>query len=310
MKLYDEIQTSLHIQATAHTPINAWTKRGSHVPRRQLEQQRQLHRDLQKVIVPVAIGALPAIGNVFLVAMAMAPRFFLSWHFFSEDQYRYFVSLEYRDKKQGLQLAGDAVLNSIGLGRAEINVAWNSLQTSNNNNDVDRAGPIFKDVLPLYDLTPGTSVKKSYGKLDLFQSKILNVSSNIKRDQLVLLARARLPSPMVSILPSVWIRMQFKSLVNDIVQDDMVLLKEKQHINQCSFLTNKEVLEACLLRGLPCGLDVNFEEMRACLANHLVMMKQILESHGRKGIESDKAALFILQFPAIRYAMKEYNKLQ
>jgi hypothetical protein len=59
-----------------------------------------------------------------------------------------------------------------------------------------------------------------------------------------------------------------------VAEDDALLIEEGAHANHCRHLTDREVADACLLRGLPpSSTSSNDEsEMRVVLSNHLATM--------------------------------------
>eukprot|EP00551_Chaetoceros_affinis_P011231 CAMPEP_0203672082 /NCGR_PEP_ID=MMETSP0090-20130426/7701_1 /ASSEMBLY_ACC=CAM_ASM_001088 /TAXON_ID=426623 /ORGANISM="Chaetoceros affinis, Strain CCMP159" /LENGTH=127 /DNA_ID=CAMNT_0050537323 /DNA_START=377 /DNA_END=757 /DNA_ORIENTATION=+ len=117
-----------------------------------------------------------------------------------------------------------------------------------------------------------------------------------------------LASPTLWIQPSKLIHYRLNSLAQEIVQDDIALIEEKQDIQNCSSLTHNELLDACFIRSLPCGLDQSVDAMRQSLSGHLKMMKQVLDDVGPLGLQCTQGSLFVLHLHAIRYEYEGRSK--
>ncbi len=280
-RLVDSIFGYWNINESARTSRNTWSQIGGvgYIPRRQREQQRQLMRDLQKVALPVAFGALPVIGNSIFILLAWKPNLFLSSHFLAGHQ-RSIAHDEYRDRFGSFQVCAGNF--------------WISVRKKNSRNhcdintkECDEAGAIV-DALALYE---------KCGKFPY---------STIPRHQLVQIAKAAGMSPTIAwALPSVWIRYRLNQIAKDIILDDADLIRDKLHEDGCQSLTDDEILNACSLRGLPCKLDVTQEVMRECLTNHLRMVEPLFQKVGKANlIGNSKGTTFFVHLPAIRFQLK------
>ncbi len=278
-RLVDSIFGYWNINEAARTSRNTWSQIGGvgYIPRRQCEQQRKLRRDLQKVALPVAFGALPVIGNSIFILLAWKPNLFLSSHFLEGHQ-RSVAHDEYRDRFGSFQACA---------GNFWITVMKNSSSHCDiRTKECDEAGAII-DALALYE------------KCRKFPA------STIPQHQLVQIAKVAGMSPaIVWALPSMWIRYRLSEIAKDIVLDDADLLSDKLHLDGCQSLTDDEVLNACALRGLPCKLDVPQHVMRKCLANHLTMVESLFQTVGKTAlIKNPEGTTFFSHLPAIRYQL-------
>jgi hypothetical protein len=78
-------------------------------------------------------------------------------------------------------------------------------------------------------------------------------------------------------------------------------LEEDHALNGCHSLTDIEVMEACLLRGLPITNDP-IEDQREYLTNHLKMVEHVKKQVGDEITEGFK--LFTLHLAPLRYHLK------
>ena len=92
-----------------------------------------------------------------------------------------------------------------------------------------------------------------------------------------------------------------------VYRDDGMLLEEGYHLSGCSSLTDVELRNACLMRGLPVSPDTSIAERRRCLTNHLNMISQVkqrLAIDDRWTIQDeDGFALFTVHLAPIRHSM-------
>ena len=149
----------------------------------------------------------------------------------------------------------------------------------------DQAGPLF-DALPLYRL------------FDHFSSGF------IPRQQMVHIAKVSgMTTPLLYFVPKLFIRYSLRSIATDIILDDSNLILENHKSINCESLTDDEVLDACSLRGLPCGSDLSFDEMRKLLTNYLVIMEPIHTLIGKDRLLENNGIMFVLHLQAIRLKM-------
>jgi hypothetical protein len=118
-------------------------------------------------------------------------------------------------------------------------------------------------------------------------------------------------------VPNAYLRKRLLSIAQDIVQDDILLIQEGQHFNKCDSLTDEEVLDACLLRGLPIN---TLTQMRTQLTHHLIMVQPLLQKLVQETSDTDSTTrtcqqfeeyknaiqILILFLPAIRYDLKNW----
>eukprot|EP00816_Leptocylindrus_hargravesii_P005511 CAMPEP_0196826804 /NCGR_PEP_ID=MMETSP1362-20130617/93819_1 /TAXON_ID=163516 /ORGANISM="Leptocylindrus danicus, Strain CCMP1856" /LENGTH=109 /DNA_ID=CAMNT_0042207395 /DNA_START=951 /DNA_END=1280 /DNA_ORIENTATION=- len=99
------------------------------------------------------------------------------------------------------------------------------------------------------------------------------------------------------VVPSFVMRYFIRSVANDIVRDDDLLISEGNDVNS---LTESEVLAACELRGLPTLSGMSATAMKQCLLNHLLMVHEFQESSD--GVSNE---IVVLYLPSLRKALKK-----
>jgi hypothetical protein len=144
---------------------------------------------------------------------------------------------------------------------------------------------------------------------DSLQERWLRISS-YPRDHVVTLALAagvnqnwpsEIAIPLTRLCPTRWIRQEILRKAADIVDDDELLLEEGHDLNGCETLTDLEVLDACLNRGLP--LNVSYAEMRRCLTHHLRMIGEITSEFPDEA-DTEGFKLFTLHLAPLRQHLK------
>lgn len=281
-KLYHDYQTYTNIRDASETKINAWCKLEHRIPRRQKQQQERFLRDLRKVAVPVSIMMIPFIGNFFAIVIVVDPRFFLSDHFFTKKQVRYFVSKEYNERK--------AYFSSCAIDIEKLfNITMSSFTLGETVGNVDKyiTGSVIDNAIPLYSLFKDQYSEK---RNSLSRNNILNLAFS-----------SWLASPMLWVQPSMLIQRKLDTLAKDIIKDDIMMIQEKHHLNNCGSLTSTEVLDACSMRSLPCAIDQSVDVMRESLTRHLLIIEKILDKVGHAGLESKEAVQFVLYLPTMQY---------
>ena len=78
-----------------------------------------------------------------------------------------------------------------------------------------------------------------------------------------------------------------------------MLIEEGHHLSQCSNLTDLEVTEACLMRGLPVTRLTGAESRRMSLTNHLKMIESVRQDPATN-VDSDAFRLFTLHLAPIQ----------
>lgn len=280
-----DVRTYRLIEDASRTKTNAWTKpkrpqtrtrthgsadaaeddRPGLIPRRQSEQQRRLLRELRLVALPLTFCLLPVVGNAFILGIILAPRYFLSDRFLEGGHVRSFRAKEWERRRGRFGSCAEGFGEGVG-GLVVV--------------EEDRAGPVFGDLAPLGGW------------------EIPDVSSMDRARLLALAQTTPLSSPLLHVLPHFYISYRLKSLLHDIVRDDLLLIREKHRHRNCIDLTDEEVLDACALRGLPTEMGVGKEGMdgmRECLGNYLGMVEGWRGSSGS----------LVLYLPAIRYQWKK-----
>ena len=299
-KLYYDYQTYKNIRDASKTKINAWCKLEHHIPRRQKEQQKKFLLDVKKVAVPVALMSIPMIGNFFAIFVAVDPRFFLSDQFFTEEQVRYFVSKEYNERKVYFSSCAIDVeeLFSITISASKPGGTVGSMDNSKY-----ITGSVIENVMPLYSLFQDQYSAKKKGThqndAQLSRNNILNIAFS-----------SWLASPILWVQPSKLIKRKLDALAKDIIEDDIMLIHEKHHLNSCSLLTSSEVLDACSKRSLPCAIDQSVDAMRESLTSHLLIMEKILDKVGHAGLQSKEAEHFVLYLPTIQHELEKFEAIR
>ena len=122
--------------------------------------------------------------------------------------------------------------------------------------------------------------------------------------------------------PSWCLAYQIDRVGRMVVQDDILLLEEEHDVTGCSTLTDTEVLDACLIRGLPV-MSHSAEERRKCLTNHLKLIRSVKQrllvrqqqqqqqqlgkggnNNGRNLSKTEGFRLFTLHLNPLRYHLK------
>mmetsp|Transcript_6265 Transcript_6265/g.11983 ORF Transcript_6265/g.11983 Transcript_6265/m.11983 type:complete len:389 (+) Transcript_6265:202-1368(+) len=291
-KLWNDIKTYRYIQDASSTKNIVWPNGGAQVPRRQRAFQRKLLKELLNVAVPV-VGyvVIPVAGNAFVVLAIAFPKVFLSWHFLTPSQSRSFASDEYWFRITYYRDLIDCLWSTISAERGNVNA-----ETIRGRLDVvddDAAGPVYKDISPLLDMFASDSGLSDLHSLPDYHVLTVARSSDLLRPPFAV------SSFLLNFIPSSLTAAQVDKIAESIVEDDELLILEGHECNGCASLTAEEVIDACLVRGLPSEMALSMGEMRQCLTNHLRMTRQIPP-------EADKAQVrsFLMHLPAIRESMK------
>jgi len=307
-RLWSDIQTYIHIQDAASTATNCWAnipgnnyydKRHHWVPRRQQAFQRKLIKELQSVAVPV-VGyvAIPVAGNAFILLAIAFPKVFLSWHFLTPSQSRSFASDEHWFRIRYHHELIDCIWGTIaactgrGHGFGGSIVDAKSMRKQLEIVEEDAAGPVIKDITPLWNMFgPGSGLDNVQA---LPQQHVLTLA----RSSDLLRPPFDVSSFLLNFIPKSWTARQVERIANAIVKDDRLLLLEGHHANGCESLTAEEVIDACLLRGLPSKMALNTQDMRRCLSNHLSMTSQIPPT-----ADPAQQRSFLMHLPALRESL-------
>jgi LETM1-like protein len=299
--LWKDWQLHVNIRDAAATKRNAWTVQNqassavthsetnalSIIPWRQREQQRRFLDSLSTVLPTVVLWLLPIIGYVPMFLAILAPRQLLSRHFFNQYEIRQFNRLEYQQRYEHYSKVQQLAALAFGTrGMDELfdnNEAWLGS---------DSAGPLPVDLNHVVEwITGSKSINKNATNSE-HAASITSLMNRMPRRYLVEFALAvgvypTLASPwntrMANCSPTWWLQRQVRHLAKAVAENDRALLKlvcedEGRGIQDAPLasLTDVEIMDACLLRGLPLA-NVTITDMRQCLVNHLRIVQPLLE---------------------------------
>jgi hypothetical protein len=263
LALFDSYRVYQNVIDASKTPVNAWSKLG-HVPRRQAEQVRSFKRDFKKVLLPVSFAAIPIIGNLIFIPIAMNPGPFLSNHFLRG----YETSLAKNEYVSRLS-SYESCLN-------ELKSFLGSDKFADSDND------------------PLVAVFQTYDHLSW---------SKMSRAHIQSLAHATGISHIIAkTFPSFYLIRQLKNLGKDILADNVDLLQETHHLDSCQRLTDEEVLEACHFRGLPIDDNMRSSLCQYLHTAEQIMLHGKNDKSGHmKGIESEADIIITLHLSVLVY---------
>lgn len=278
------------------------------IPRRQHEQQRRLRVDLSMVLPLIVLWLPPIIGYLPLLLAIVAPRQVLSRQFLNEYEIRTFAALEYQQRHQYFASVSEHFWIATTTSNNGSQPFFSSSFPTLGNSDV--AGPVI-DPIQLFDdtdATDGTAVPQNPYR------HFLSSVQTLPREYLMSLALAlgihqRLPVCLAHMVtqwctPRWWLHYHINRHAQAVVTDDALLLEEGAANNRAAQLTDREVWDACLLRGLPIVPNDDTHEMRLCLTNHLIMMSSVKERL-RPSHRSDEAfRLLTVHLPILRASHK------
>jgi hypothetical protein len=325
--------------------------RHGRIPRRQHEQQRRLIQELYIVSPLVLLWLLPIVGYIPMFLAFAAPRQVLSRHFLNLYEIQQYRELEMQHRKLAYSKVAELFWNKAikSSGRPEDKDDSVKFIAS------DASGPVL-DLTSMYDVfstsasaASSESVEESSVAQQQQQQEgqplsttptstrslvpgALSSLKNLSREYLVQLAMAigvnqRLPTRWSIFLTrctmSYILRFRIRRIAKTVVQDDALLMMEQKNtLNNATTLTDEEVKDACLMRGLPIS-GIGMEEMRECLSNHLKMVAQVKETllqdrhrAQEQGILEDEIdegfGLFTLHLPILRdyYKRQQEAKLK
>jgi hypothetical protein len=93
-----------------------------------------------------------------------------------------------------------------------------------------------------------------------------------------------------------YLRYRVRDAAVAVCRDDRALLQEQADCSRCATLTDAEVLDACLMRGLPLE-DLSADDMRQSLTNHLRMIKSVQPTDT---VKDESFGLFTLHLTILR----------
>lgn len=320
-QLYSDVLRYKNIHDASRTPHNAWTVhrnplyRGNYklpfiimdeelrpgrIPRREHEEQRRLKDDLRKVLPVIAIWAIPFIGYLPMLFAVVTPRQTLSRQFFNQYQRELYASIEYRQCQSHFCTLGEYVFSSAMISAKRLDIS--KLKE-------DAAGPVL-DLMPFYVMFSDTLPEEQTKHFILPVGKLAHLES-YPREHLISLALANglyqhLPDSFSTMAARMcpWLKQEIRRIGNNIATDDTLLLEEAYDSNECQSMTDQEVMDASLMRGLP--VTVSYDEMRVCLTHHLSMIRTLKErvpSEGHKPSQGLK--LLTMHLSSIRYYLRK-----
>jgi hypothetical protein len=267
---------------------------------REYNEQLRLKDDLRKVGPVVLLWIPPGIGYIAMFLVVLAPRQALSRQFYSGYEQELYASIEYRQCKSHFHALAEHVFGSVMVNVHSLDIPVQGQ---------DAAGPIL-DPIPYYsvfsDATESVDARLPAGKLAHLET--------YPREHLISLALANglyqsFPDPLSRLFAACcpWLRGEVRRIANLVATDDKLLLEEAYDSNGCESMTDQEVLDACLMRGLP--VTVSYAEMRLCLTNHLTMIKALRESLPKPHTTPEGLKLLTLHLSALRYYLREEGGL-
>jgi hypothetical protein len=229
----------------------------------------------------------PIIGFLPLFLAIGAPRQVLSRQFLSEYEREVFAKWEMDQRLVPFPELADHVWASLNLNPHRLDMPVLGM---------DKAGPIW-DLDVLFE---------EFRKTDLIHCDALP-RAHLKSLALVTGYAQRFPPPLpgffVDCTPKLWLSHEVKVRGRHIWRDDKLCIEEAYHAGGCEGMTDIEVRDACLLRGLP--VRVSYAEMRVCMTNHLIMIERLRES--RPDEPRQHLQLLSLHLPALR---RKYSNIE
>lgn len=266
-----------------------------HVTYREHDEQRRLKDDVRKVGPVVLLWIPPGIGYLAMFLVILAPRQALSRQFYNRYEKELYASIEYRQCKRHFRALAEQVFGSVMVNVHSLDIPVTGQ---------DAAGPTV-DLVAFYsvfsDTAESVDSRLPAGKLAHLEA--------YPREHLTSLALANglyqsFPDPLSRLFAYLcpWLRSEVRRIANLVGTDDKLLLEEAYDSNGCESLTDQEVLDACLMRGLP--VTVSYAEMRECLTNHLTMIRALQESLPNSHTTPEGLKLFTLHLSALRYYLR------
>jgi hypothetical protein len=287
------------------------------IPRRQYQQMLQFQRDFHIVLPMLLLTAPPIIGYLPLVLAIVAPRQVLSRQFHNEHEISTIRQQEYQQRQEQYHEMANSNLGK-ALGDALRGNLSAIMQHRNDDLREDAAGPILNlsavETAMFSNRVKHDSVASkasgSYLVSHLPQMHDFTSWNHVPRAYLEQLALASgvfqmyptwIGKVFISGYSRNWLQRQLKDIANSTFLDDIMLLEEGYDQSGCQSLTDMEVADACLVRGLPVCIAV--DEMRECLTHHLQMIKEWTVSRPRT-TNKEATELFLLHIAPIRSVLR------
>jgi hypothetical protein len=109
---------------------------------------------------------------------------------------------------------------------------------------------------------------------------------------------------LVTMAPTIFLYRQVERISEIVCHDDALLLEEGHDLARCETLTDQEVADACLMRGLPVTLQDSSAARRECLTNHLNMIANVKRHMHGPFDQTDGFRLLTLHLNPLRYHLK------
>jgi len=289
-KLCNDISRSKTINDASKTIPNAWN---GTIPRRQTEQQRMVLYDVRIALPLLIVSIPPFIGYIPVLLAILSPRQWMSRQFFNTFEIISNARIELSQRQMQYKDLAEHFWTLVGID-PRMDKGIIVLEEG------DSVGPIvdFRSVVEaLHQGNTETST---------------TTLSTISRHHMITLALAsgylqRFPSIitkwLVPAIPFTWLCYDMEQHAYHITKDDDLLIDEGYDIKYCHDMTDDEVLEACLIRGMPI---TTVAVMREQLTIYLTMMRRLREELPSvvTGSKSEPFRLFTLHVTALRCHLK------
>ena len=229
--------------------------------RRQQEQVRMTLADVRVVTPTVLLWIPPIIGFLPLFLAIFTPRQVLSRQFFNTYERQEFAVLESNQRHQSISQ--------------------------------------LQSYLPTTTTTTSSmdSIYRSFPWSSLVDCSALHLrtlalaTGYAQRFPLVWAQTA------VRLSPPALLRNEIGRVARQVYTDDTLLLEESYHTYGCEGMTDDELLEACLLRGIPIASPNNYPQLQKAMTQHLRVMEELRTKHQD---DQEKISLFALHLPALQ----------
>jgi len=314
------------VVSTAEAPLLLVAKQmvHSHIPWRQREQQRRFLDGLSTVLPVVILWCVPIVGYVPMLLAIAAPRQLLSRHFHNDFEAVQYNRLAYRQRHAHFatvvqEMCSIRTKNDDDTDDETTPASWIEMWHKDGAAAVDAAGPVLDNLLPFYQSVFASKSGTSNGK-NSNGALWLSSVDRFPRNYLVHFALAvgvyqTFPSSwsatLAQLSPSWWLRRRVRYIALTVEDDDHALLLQretsfgaKRGAAVVAQLTEMEVTDACLVRGLPIihtitgehdneddhqHLPLTAEQMRECLSNHLDMIASLEEQIAAQQLQQQHA---------------------
>lgn len=275
----------------------------ANIPRRQHEQQRRIMMDVSALLPLVSASLIPIAGYIPMILAVLAPRQLLSRHFYNSYEFYHFADIEYQQRTRHYEDLYESFRHQTDLDLVHLSIIADQ---------EDEAGPLFDPVLflaPLLTSPPPVSTPEPQ------RLRHHNVSSftlqHLPRIYLIDLALSvgilqSLPdwasTGVIKCLPNTVLVILIRRKMDVIMVDDVLLLRDGYHQTGCTTLTDVELVDACLTRGLP--VSSSRQALQQCLTNYLLLIEGMYHRLSQHVLQSEAFGLAVLHVPILRQVMK------